>query len=42
MAGEEEDEGVAEDLGGADWGRDLGGIFVLVGGKGVAGGDERD
>lgn len=41
VAGEEEDEGVAEDLGGADWGRDLGGI-VVVRGKGVASGDERD
>lgn len=43
VAGEEEDEGVAEDLGGADWGWDLGGIFVVVvRGKRFAGRDERD
>ena len=41
MAGEEEDEGVAEDLGGGDWGGDLGGIVVFRGER-VAGGDERD
>lgn len=40
VAGEEEDECVAEDLGGTDRGGYFGGIVVR--GKGVTGGDERD